>query len=207
MSDVDEIVALDPRRGAGSAADGHGLRPRLHRLRTRARRRSLPAQGAGRDPADGGAVRERRRRCSSSFPSSTSASAGDRRARFFPGRTRSSCRTRRSRFAWLTGGRPESIGVRVPVLTGADGRDRRAPRGRRRDEREPARRATILGRSPTCRPRSSAGVVGCARRGRAAGRPVDRDRRHRCRARDRRWRGRRSAIRAAARASRSGSSD
>ena len=66
------------------------------------------------------------------------------------------------RFAWLTGERPESIGVRVPVLTGADGRDRRSSRCRRGDEREPARRA----RSSAARGRA----VGDPRRGRGRAR-------------------------------------
>ena len=73
------------------------------------------------------------------------------------------------RFAWLTEGRPGSIGLRVPVLAGVAAVDRRAPRGRRRDEREPARRARIHGRSPRCR-RDPGRRRRCGRRRRAAGR-------------------------------------
>ena len=173
----------DARRAAGRAADRHGLRavradasseepvasplraqgPRGQRSRSRARRRDRrhPARVRARSCAVGRAIV----------------------ARCCPARTRSSSRTRRGAFRWLTGATPTRSASAFPS-------SRRAPRRRARRASAPSpRRARtcpagrIRDGSTRCREDIRDGVRPPDRRRRAAGHAVDRDRPHRRRSR------------------------
>ena len=67
----------------------------------------------------------------------------------------SSCRTRSGDCSWLTGARPDTIGVRIPDVTGPAAEVLARCRRHRGDEREPPRRPRIRVASPMCRRRSS----------------------------------------------------
>ena len=72
-------------------------------------------------------------------------------------RSRSSCRIPARRYPWLTGERPETIGVRVPGGDRRGAARARSGRLRRGDERERPGRAATRSASTTCRNGSAAG--------------------------------------------------
>ena len=117
VSEVESVVAGAPSRGARRSSDRHGLRPRLRRLRRAAGSRSLPAQGAGRRSSRPPLLAASVDVLLECIPELGGRPAAIARA-LFPGRSRSSSRTRPGASPGSCASRPDTIGVRVPVLSG-----------------------------------------------------------------------------------------
>ena len=143
----------DSRRAAGRPADRHGLRPL---------RRPVPGgSGTGDLPAEAAAgraavcpARDGRRVPAASSCRSCAAALRRWRARCCRARYTLILPNPARRYRWLTGSSPETIGVRVPELSGPRRRGGRAGRRGGRDEREPPRRARGPSGSRTCPRRS-----------------------------------------------------